>query len=74
MRIRMDEDVEISEKRDADAPKSLSSYSTVYKATAAGNIAGLIAAYKRRSGFWGYVGYFLVGGLLGSLVGVVISK
>jgi hypothetical protein len=37
----------------------------------AGNVAGILLAVKRKSGFWGGVGWFLVGGLAGAAIGYV---
>lgn len=38
-----------------------------------GALAGLTYAFKKKSGFWGYVGYFVVGGLAGSLITSIIA-
>jgi len=39
-----------------------------------GNAAGLYLAYKNKKTFWGYAGYFLVGGLSGSIVGYAVDS
>jgi len=40
----------------------------------AGNVAGIMIAVKRKSGFWGGVGWFLVVGLAGSAAGYVVGS
>lgn len=40
----------------------------------AGNVAGILLAVHRKSGFWGGLGWFLVGGLAGSATGFVIGS
>lgn len=40
----------------------------------AGNVAGILLAVHRKSGFWGGVGWFLIGGLAGSATGFVIGS
>lgn len=39
-----------------------------------GNLAGLYIAYKQKKSFWGYAGYFLLGGISGSVVGYAIDS
>ena len=39
-----------------------------------GNAAGLYLAYKNKKTFWGYAGYFLVGGLSGSVIGYTVDS
>jgi hypothetical protein len=39
-------------------------YAIAYAGATIGLIVGLIVAYKRKTGFWGYVGF----GILGSIV------
>ena len=39
-----------------------------------GNAAGIAYAVSRKSGFWGYVGWFILGGMIGSGVGYIVSK
>lgn len=39
-----------------------------------GNVAGIVIAVKRKSGFWGGVGWFLVAGMAGSMVGYVATS
>ena len=34
-----------------------------------GSVAGIIVAVKRKSGFWGGVGWFIVGGMAGTAIG-----
>ncbi len=38
-----------------------------------GNVTGIIVAVKRKSGFWGGVGWFLLGGLAGAGIGFVMA-
>jgi Na+/alanine symporter len=40
----------------------------------AGNVAGIVLAVHRKSGFWGGVGWFIVCGLAGSAVGYVAGS
>lgn len=40
---------------------------------AIGNVAGIIVAVKRKSGFWGGVGWFLLGGLAGGGIGYITA-
>jgi hypothetical protein len=37
-------------------------------ASAAGIITGAVIAYKKEKGFWGYVGFMLLGSIVGGLV------
>jgi len=39
-----------------------------------GNGIGLYLAYKNKKTFWGYAGYFFVGGLSGSIVGYAVDS
>lgn len=39
-----------------------------------GNVAGLIIAVKRKSGFWGGLGWFLLGGMAGGALGYVATS
>ncbi len=39
-----------------------------------GCVAGIMLAIKRKSGFWGGVGWFIVGSMAGSGVGYVIGS
>lgn len=41
--------------------------------TTAGNVAGILLAVKRKSGFWGGVGWFLVGGMAGWAIGATAA-
>lgn len=41
---------------------------------AAGNVAGILVAVKRKSGFWGGVGWFFLLGAAGGAVGLVINS
>lgn len=40
---------------------------------AVGNVTGIIVAVKRKSGFWGGVGWFIVGGLAGAAIGYIAA-
>lgn len=40
----------------------------------AGNVSGIALAVKRKSGFWGGVGWFLLGGMAGAAVGFLITS
>ena len=40
----------------------------------AGALGGLYYAFSKGKGFWGYVGYFFLGSIAGSLLGNVISS
>lgn len=54
----------------AQEQKELANKIFAIRASAAtlGNVAGLYLAYKKESGFWGYIGYMLLGGIVcGSL-------
>jgi len=46
----------------------------IYGLGAVGNAAGIITAIKRKSGFWGGLGLFIVGGMLMGGVGYVIAS
>lgn len=39
-----------------------------------GNVAGIVFAVKRKSGFWGGVGWFLVFGMAGGAIGYVVGS
>ena len=39
-----------------------------------GNAAGLIYAYAQGKGFWGYVGFYILGGMVGSGLGYLLTK
>ena len=47
-------------------------------ATAVGNLGGWCAGFwwanKKGSGFWGYVGYGLLGSIGGSMAGAIVDK
>lgn len=45
----------------------------VFGTATAGNVAGVIVAIKRKSGFWGGVGWFIVGGMAGAAIGYILS-
>jgi hypothetical protein len=38
----------------------------------AGNVAGIVLAVHRKSGFWGGLGWFIVGGLTGTAIGYAV--
>ena len=38
-----------------------------------GALGGIYYAFTQKSGFWGYAGYFILGSLVGSLTGNVVS-
>lgn len=44
-----------------------------YALSSAGLVGGIWFAYKRNSGFWGYVGFALLGSIAGSAVGMTID-
>jgi uncharacterized membrane protein YfcA len=46
----------------------------VFGLGAAGNVAGILVAIKRKSGFWRGVGWFLLLGAAGSALGYVASS
>jgi hypothetical protein len=48
--------------------KTLTIFSTI------GGLAGLYYAYSKGKGFWGYVGFMVLGGIAGSLVANVVTK
>ena len=54
--------------------ESITSDPIVQLGTAVGNLAGLYFAFKHKTGFWKGTGYFLLGGLAGSLTGYIVSK
>jgi hypothetical protein len=39
----------------------------------AGNLAGAYLAYKKGSGFWGYVGYIILGGIVGGGIAYIAT-
>lgn len=45
----------------------------IWGLAALGHAAGIIVAVKRKSGFWGGVGWFIVGGMVGGGLGYVIT-
>ena len=47
---------------------------TVMIASSIGALAGLGYAFYTKKKFWGYVGFFFLGSIAGSLVGNVIKK
>lgn len=40
---------------------------------ALGQVSGLVMAYRMGGGFWKYVGFFIVGGMAGGAVGLLIA-
>jgi len=38
-----------------------------------GALGGLYFAFKGKKGFWGYVGFFVLGSIAGNLTGMVVS-
>ena len=56
--------IEESKKTD----KTLTIISTI------GALGGLYYAYSKKKGFWGYVGFMVLGGIAGSLVANVVTK
>ena len=50
------------------ADKTLTILSTI------GGLAGLYYAYSKKKGMWGYVGFMVLGGIVGSLVANVVTK
>ena len=48
--------------------------STVMVASSIGALAGLGYAFAQKKQFWGYVGFFVLGSIAGTLVGNVISS
>jgi len=47
---------------------------TITMLSTIGAIGGLYYAYSKGKGFWGYVGFLVLGGIAGSLVGNVVVK
>lgn len=45
----------------------------VFGTATAGHVAGIIVAVKRKSGFWGGVGWFIVGGMAGAALGYILA-
>lgn len=41
--------------------------------TGLGSLAGLYYAFSKKKSAWGYVGFFIVGGIAGSIVGSTIQ-
>lgn len=39
----------------------------------AGGVAGIVIAVKRKSGFWGGVGWFILGGMAGGAAGLLVG-
>ena len=39
-----------------------------------GALAGLAYAFKQEKKFWGYVGFFILGSVAGSLVGTIVDN
>lgn len=39
-----------------------------------GSVAGIVVAVKRKSGFWGGLGWFIVGGMAGTAVGWIATS
>lgn len=39
-----------------------------------GSVAGIIVAVKRKSGFWGGLGWFIVGGMAGGAAGWIATS
>jgi hypothetical protein len=49
-----------------------SDFSATYILGSAGHIAGLVYAFKKEKKFWGYVGFFFLGGIaFGTLGGII---
>lgn len=42
--------------------------------SSAGALAGLYYAFNKNKGFWGYVGFFILGSLAGSLTATAIES
>lgn len=40
----------------------------------AGSVYGVLVAIKRKSGFWGGAGWFILGGLAGTAIGYVATS
>ncbi len=45
----------------------------IYGLGLAGNVTGIIVGKKRGNGFWGCVGWMLLGGLAGAAVGYIAT-
>ena len=45
-----------------------------YGGAMAGNVAGVLLAIKRKSGFWGGVGWFFLLGMAGAAAGYVVGS
>ena len=54
--------------------KSSSSDKTLTILSTIGSLSGLYYAFSKKSGVGGYIGYMLLGGLVGSLVASVVKK
>lgn len=52
---------------------SISDNKIIIISSSIGALAGLGFAYHKKSKFWGYVGYFILGNIVGSLVGNIIK-
>jgi hypothetical protein len=58
----------------SDKPSSSTSLKGKMTLPFIGAMAGLAIAYYRKSGVFGYVGFFILGTVAGSLVNVVVQK
>ena len=63
----------VAQKKD-DVKQVNKADSTINILSTLGAIGGLYYAYSKGKGFWGYVGFFVLGGIAGSLVGNVVVK
>ena len=76
---QMKADMAAENKAALDAAR-LNAKNNYYKTTlgwglgAAGNVAGILVAIKRKSGFWRGVGWFFLLGFAGSATGLVIGS
>lgn len=53
--------------------KPASDNKAIIVASSVGALAGLGYAFYKKKGFWGYVGFFVLGSIAGSLVGNVVK-
>ncbi len=51
----------------------MSNINTTAVASSVGVVAGAVIAYKKQKGFWGYVGFMVLGSIVGGLVVAIPS-
>ena len=62
----------VAQKKD-DVKQVNKADSTINILSTLGAIGGLYYAYSKGKGFWGYVGFFVLGSIAGHLAGNVVS-